>query len=81
MTANARAFPVNYHVKNMMKRTLESREIYFYADFHGHSVAKNVFIFGNNQSQKENKNKEKVFPLMFAQNCDYFSLQDCNFGI
>jgi hypothetical protein len=49
----------------MIRRTLESREIFLYCDMHGHSVCKNVFLFGNNQTNKELKNKEKVFPMLF----------------
>jgi len=47
----------------MMRRTLESREIFFYCDMHGHSIGRNFFMFGNNQPTAENKNKEKVFPM------------------
>jgi len=46
--SSAKLYPVNYHTKLMMKRTLESRDIFFYCDFHGHSIGRNVFMFGNN---------------------------------
>lgn len=46
--SSSKFFPINYHTKLMMKRTLESREIFFYCDFHGHSVGRNAFMFGNN---------------------------------
>lgn len=38
--------PENTAAKIMMKKTLESREILFYCDFHGHSRCKNVFMYG-----------------------------------
>lgn len=47
----------------MMKRTLESREIFFFCDFHGHSTSRNVFMFGNNQIKPSERNKEKIFPM------------------
>jgi cytosolic carboxypeptidase protein 2/3 len=61
--ASQRLYPINYNVKHMIKKTLESREIYMYCDLHGHSVGKNCFMFGNRQEAEETKNKEKIFPL------------------
>jgi hypothetical protein len=47
----------------MMKKTLESRQIYMYCDFHGHSRCKNLFIFGcKNDERPDKRNKEKIFP-------------------
>lgn len=40
--------PVNYKIKSMIGTTLHSREIELFCDFHGHSRAHNVFIYGNN---------------------------------
>jgi hypothetical protein len=60
--ASQKYYPVNYHTKLMMKRTLESRDILLYCDLHGHSTGKNFFMFGNNQGEGEQRNKEKVFP-------------------
>jgi len=54
---------VNFHTKVMMKKTLESRDIYLYCDMHGHSVGRNIFMYGNNQAKTDNRNKEKVFPM------------------
>ena len=47
--SSSKFHPTNYHTKLMMKRTLESRDIFLYCDLHGHSVGRNVFMFGNNQ--------------------------------
>lgn len=46
--SSSKFYPINYHTKLMMKRTLESRDIFFFCDMHGHSVGRNVFMFGNN---------------------------------
>jgi len=46
--SSSKIHPTNYHTKLMMKRTLESRDIFFYCDLHGHSVGRNVFMYGNN---------------------------------
>lgn len=58
---SARFFGECYAVKQMMRKTLESRDIFMYCDFHGHSRCKNLFIFGC-KNENENRNKEKIFP-------------------
>lgn len=79
--ASSKFHPINYHTKLMMKRTLESREIFFFCDFHGHSTGRNVFMFGNNQTKPSERNKEKIFPSLFDENLDMFSFEDCNFQV
>ena len=49
--SSSKFYPINYHTKLMMKRTLESRDIFFFCDMHGHSIGRNVFMFGNNQTK------------------------------
>jgi murein tripeptide amidase MpaA len=44
---SSKLYPENYHTKLMMRKTLESRDIYFFCDFHGHSTNRNIFMFGN----------------------------------
>jgi murein tripeptide amidase MpaA len=76
-----RLYPENHAVKSMMKKTLESRDIFFYCDFHGHSRAKNIFIYGCNNTHKDKKLKERIFPLMFSKKCDYFNFDNCSFSV
>ena len=64
-----------------MKKTLESRELYFFADFHGHSTKRNIFMYGNNQIKSSDKLKERVFPMIFAENNENFSFEDCCFEV
>jgi hypothetical protein len=66
----------------MMRKTLESRAIYLFCDFHGHSRSKNAFMYGcNNNTSKDKKLKEKVFPLLFSKLSDNFSFEGCSFNI
>jgi hypothetical protein len=65
----------------MVKKTLESRDVFFYCDFHGHSRAKNLFMYGCNNTIKDRKLKERVFPFLFSQNSDFFSYDNCSFAI
>ena len=73
-------------------KTLESRDIFLYCDFHGHSRSRNAFIYGcsgskelkpinDNQAFNGYKNKEKVFPYLMSKNCDFFSYDGCNFSL
>lgn len=65
----------------MMKKTIESRDIVFYCDFHGHSRAKNVFMYGCQNSSKTKFLKERIFPLLMSKNCEEFSYDGCDFNI
>lgn len=86
-----RLFPEIHAVKQMIKKTLESRDVFLYCDFHGHSRSRNAFIYGcsgaNNFKPKDNqpisnfKYKERVFPYLMSKNCDYFSYDGCNFSV
>ena len=62
-TTSQRNYPVNTSVKGMMRKTLDSRDLYFYCDFHGHSIGRNIFMYGNNQPKQELRNRDKVFPM------------------
>jgi len=78
---SSKQYPENYHTKLMMRKTLESRDIFFFCDFHGHSTHRNIFMFGNNQQKQNDRLKEKIFPMLFAENNENFSFDDCNFAV
>jgi hypothetical protein len=58
-------------------------------DFHGHSVKKNIFQYGNkieNLAPGRNKNgnsnlQPSVFPMVLSKQFDYFNFQDCTFSM
>lgn len=72
--------PEIFSTKNMMRKTLESRDILFYCDIHGHSRAKNLFMYGCSNF-KADRLKERIFPLIFSKNTDHFSFETCNFQV
>jgi len=49
----------------MLEKTLENRKIWLFCDFHGHSRKKNIFMYGCNNIQDSERNKERIFPLYF----------------
>jgi len=75
--------PEIFAVKQMVRKTLESREMFLYCDFHGHSRAKNCFMYGcnNNNGPKDKRLKEKIFPLMYSKLNDCFNFEGCSFNI
>ena len=72
--------PENFAVKAMMRKTIESRDLFFYCDYHGHSRLKNSFMYGCSNI-KSDRLKERVFPLLFHKNTENFSFNNCNFVV
>ncbi len=82
-------------MKEMVRKTLECRDIHIFVDIHGHSRAKNLFMYGCQHQPgniikplNERKNngivshhKEKVLPVMLAKAMDYFSFHETSFVI
>jgi len=59
----SKLYPEIHAVKQLMRKTLESRDIAFYCDFHGHSRARNAFMYGcQNPLTKDKRFRERVFP-------------------
>jgi cytosolic carboxypeptidase protein 2/3 len=66
--------------KEMMRKTQDSRDILFYCDYHGHSRAKNLFMYGCANS-KADRLKEKIFPWLFGKSYENFKFESCNFAV
>jgi hypothetical protein len=71
--------PVVFAIKRMVKAFSKEREIALYCDFHGHSRRKNIFMYGNNYSEKPDTTR--VFPYILSKLCDYFSFEYCRFSM
>lgn len=78
---NPKLHPEIYASVTMIKKTLESRPIFFFWDIHGHSRNKNLFMYGWNVLAGPNRLKERIFPFMFSQREESFSFEECNFNI
>jgi len=77
---SSKMYPEDYSVKMMMRKTLESRDILFFCDFHGHSRQKNLFMYGCS-NQKGDRLKERIFPFLFSRNSEHFSFPNSNFVV
>jgi len=68
---NKTMHPENFAVKRLIRSFMKEREVVMYTDLHGHSRAKNIFIYGNHI--KDNQHSTRVFPYILSKLCDYFS--------
>lgn len=77
-------------MKEMVRKTLECRDIHLYVDIHGHSRQKNLFVYGCSQSNTSKfvdkqkglmAHREKVLPVMLTKQIDFFSYSDCAFSV
>lgn len=71
--------PVVHSIKRMVKSFSKERDIALYCDFHGHSRRKNIFMYGNNYSDKPDTTR--VFPYILSKLCDYFSFEQSRFSM
>jgi len=78
---NIEICPTIYYVHQIIQKTLISREIYFYCDFHGHSVKKNFFLYSCKEKRENNNNyikyHELVFSHIFNRENIYFDKKSC----
>lgn len=72
--------PTIYHMKNMIKKFQEDRDIFLVCDLHGHSRKKNIFMYGNS-GRVNDRLKERIFPSLMDKNCDIFNFSDCSFVV
>ena len=76
--------PTILATKEIVKKTLLSRNIYLYCDFHGHSNKKNFFLYGcNNNNNKKGKTslQEVVLAKLLEKKLDFFDYGSSLFKI
>ena len=71
--------PVNWHVKRMVREFRKEREIILVCDLHGHSRRKNIFMYGNNFSDRPHATR--VFPYIMSKLLDFFSFESSRFSV
>ena len=81
--------PTVYYSHQMIQKTLNSRDIYLFCDFHGHSNKQNFFLYSckskndnfnnniNNNNYKKFSYHELVFPNIFSKENIYFDKKAC----
>jgi len=66
--------PTIFFAKSMIRHLMHDREVVLFVDIHGHSRKKNVFMYGNNESQSM---QERIFPRLLSKTSDCFCFDDC----
>ncbi|KAI6649617.1 hypothetical protein LOD99_6621 [Oopsacas minuta] len=67
--------PTIYHTKALIQRLISlGKQPLIFCDFHGHSLKKNLFMYGCNSHSKI----EEILPSIFAENYAGFDLQSCS---
>jgi len=76
MNPTQKTSPEIVSMKEMIRKTLECRDIHLFVDIHGHSRAKNLFMYGCHATGPNGKafhindkkgllaHKEKVLPVL-----------------
>ena len=71
---NVEISPSNFYVHEIIKKTIEDRDIYLYCDFHGHSAKQNFFLYCCNNN---NNDEELNFINLFNRESIYFDKKNC----
>ena len=78
--------PTIFYTKEMIKKTLLSRDIFLYCDFHGHSNKPNFFLYGCPVNKKIKPNSTLIFQEMilskiFSEKNNIFDHKSCIYKI
>ena len=70
--------PTIHQAKKMIIRLKRCRQILMICDIHGHSRREGVFMYGC-ITKTSSFPDSSIFPRYFDNQCEYFSLQGCNY--
>jgi len=60
--------------------TVQNIDLDFYIDIHAHSTLMNGFMYGNIYEDSTRYERQAVFPKLFCQNAEDFSLSNTSFN-
>jgi hypothetical protein len=74
--------PTLYATKNLLMEmdANENTDLDFYIDIHAHSTLMNGFMYGNIYEDTMRYERQAVFPKLFCQNAEDFSLNNTSFN-
>lgn len=83
-----------FSMKQMIRKTLECRQIHLFVDIHGHSRQSNLFLYGcqpdppktqtglvKKTSSPAMTQRERLLPVIMEKTMDWFSVADCSYVI
>lgn len=72
--------PEIYYCKRLIQMVAEERDVLMFCDMHGHSIKKDVFMYGCCSSDKPKENAfARLFPYLLARRNRIFSYKNCSF--
>jgi hypothetical protein len=77
---NKHLHPTVFHLKQLVKKLADANKLLMYIDIHGHSVKRNIFMYGCNLGS-ETQGRVQGFPRLLSQRCPHFSLEACSFDL
>ena len=78
-------FPVIFHLRQMMRKLCQEREVTVYCDLHGHSRKQNIFMYGCDDRARQQSPggadpgsgshlrhvQSRIFPFMLSKNAPH----------
>lgn len=76
-------YPSVWHTKVLIKRLMDDCGVELYCDLHAHSSKHNVFIYGcESRNNQQRRLQEHFFPLLLHKSSsDKFSFENCRFRV
>jgi Zinc carboxypeptidase/Cytosolic carboxypeptidase N-terminal domain len=76
---HSKLHPEIYHSKKFISSLSTKYKIAVIVDFHGHSIKKNIFMYGC--SEKDNLFGFKLFPYLLSKSSNFLYFPYCNFSM
>ena len=82
LSPNRILHPTIYYSKRLIQMISEEHELVLFCDMHGHSMKRNVFVYGCTDKQDRKRNTLiKLLPLLLQQKNRIFSFHDSHFRL
>jgi cytosolic carboxypeptidase protein 2/3 len=74
--------PEIYYAKRLIQMVAEEREVALYCDMHGHSIKKDIFMYGcRNVENKKQDAFIRIIPYLLSKRSALFSYKSCVFRV
>lgn len=82
LAPNRLLHPTIYYSKRLVQMVSEEHELVLYCDMHGHSMKRNVFVYGcTDKTDRKRNTLIKLVPLLMQQRNRIFSFEDSHFRL
>ena len=82
LAPNRLLHPTIYHSKRLIQMVSEEHELILYCDLHGHSMKRNVFVYGcTDKTDRKRNTLIKLVPLLMQEKNRIFSFTESHFRL